>query len=106
MDQALEKVLSKINDLLESQSEISISSPEYNQNQIDHLIDLGYLEKIDVSTLSGWNYIIKSTYSGKNYFENKKADQKAKLKHNIIEILKFIIPTIISIITLIVSIFK
>ena len=54
------------------------------------MIDLGYLEKIDVSTLSGWNYIIKSTYSGKNYFENKKADQKAKLKHNIIEILKFI----------------
>ena len=57
------------------------------------MIDLEYLEKIDVRTLSGWNYIIKSTYSGKNYFENKKADQKAKLKHNIIEILKFILNT-------------
>lgn len=76
MDQALEKVLSKINDLLESQSEISISSPEYNQNQIDYLVDSGYLEKIDASTLSGWNYIIKSTYLGKLILRIKRLIKK------------------------------
>lgn len=106
MDKSSEAVLKKIYDLLNSQSEVSISSPEYSKEQIDNLVNNGYIEKLEASTLTGWSYIIRPTYDGKTYFENKKAANKAKFKHNTIEVVKFLIPTIISIIALIVSILK
>lgn len=106
MDKSSEAVLKTLYDILSINSEASASSPEYNKEQIDSLVNSGYLEKIDASTLSGWNYIIRSTYAGKTYFENKKAAKRTKFKHDTIEIVKFLIPTIISIIALIVSIFK
>ena len=106
MDKSSEVVLKKLYDSLSTHSEISVCSPEYNKEQIDNLVNAGYLDKIDASTLSGWSYILRPTYDGKTYFANKKATKRAKLKHNTIEIIKFLIPTIISIIALIVSIFK
>lgn len=106
MDKSSEAVLKTLYDILSINSEISVSSPEYNKEQIDSLVNSGYLEKINASTLSDWNYIIRPTYAGKTYFENKKATQRTKFKHDTIEIVKFLIPTIISIIVLIVSIFK
>lgn len=48
----------------ESNQEISISSPEYKKTVIDYLVKHGLLDKMDISTLSGWAYIIKPTYEG------------------------------------------
>lgn len=52
MDKSSEAVLKKIYDLLNSQSEVSISSPEYGKEQIDNLVNNGYIEKLDASTLT------------------------------------------------------
>src|SRR3712207_5079730 len=104
MDKSSEAVLKMLYAILATNSEASVSSPEYNKEQIDSLVNSGCLEKIDASTLSGWNYIIRPTYAGKTYFENKKTANRTKFKHDTIEVVKFLIPTIISIIALVVSI--
>ena len=48
-------------------SELTVTSSDYDQQQIDYLIHEGLLSKIDTSTLSGWSYIVKPTYEGKKY---------------------------------------
>ena len=106
MDKALEETLKKLYDRFSNEAEFSICSPEYTQQQIDVLISYGYITKIDASHLGGWEYIVRPTYAGQTYFAQKKVAKKSKLKHNIIEVVKFMIPTIISIVALIVSILK
>lgn len=51
-----------------SESERTVSSPEYNKTVIDYLVSQGLLEKLDASTLSGWTYIIRPTYEGELAF--------------------------------------
>lgn len=51
MDKSSEAVLKTLYDILSINSETSVSSPEYNKEQIDSLVNSGYLEKIDASTL-------------------------------------------------------
>lgn len=106
MDKSTEELLKKLYARFETEKEYSICSPEFSQEQIDALIHQGYLKKIDASSLSGWEYILRPTYSGQTYFAEKINARKAKNKHNTIEVVKFLIPTIISIIALMVSILK
>lgn len=73
---------SVLNDLylkFESNSEVSISAPEYDQLQIDYLIESGLLTKTDASALSGWAYIVKPTYEGKVYISHLKEAPITKL---------------------------
>lgn len=65
------------------------------------LIENKLLKHIDATTMSGWEYIIQPTYDGKEYFNAKK-----KYIRWTIEILKFLIPTTISIIALLISLSK
>lgn len=51
-----------------SESEVTVSSPEYQKTVIDYLVAQNLLEKIDASTLSGWTYIIRPTYEGELAF--------------------------------------
>ena len=53
-------VLNDLYQKFESNSEVSISAPEYDQLQIDYLMESGLLTKNDVSTLSGWTYLVLS----------------------------------------------
>lgn len=102
----LKKTLKKIYERFRSEKEFLVYSPEYNREQLDMLISNGIITKLDASSVDAWKYILRPTYKGQIYFEHQKAAKKAKVKHNIIEVLKFVIPTIISIIALIVSILK
>lgn len=106
MDKSTEELFEKLYFRFEMEKEYSIYSPEFSQEQTDALIHEGYLNKIDASSLSGWKYILRPTYSGQTYFIEKKNARNVKFKHNIIEIVKFLILTIISIIVLMVSILK
>ncbi len=64
IDKQAQTVLQELYHQFETDSEVSISSPDYDQLQIDYLIDAGLLSKIDASTLSGWTYIVIPTYRG------------------------------------------
>lgn len=70
------------------------------------LIENKLLKHIDATTMSGWEYIIQPTYDGKEYFNAKKKYNKKKYIRWTIEILKFLIPTTISIIALLISLSK
>ena len=63
----------------ESNSELSISAPEYDKLQVDYLIESGLLTKIDASTQSGWAYIVRPTYEGKVYISHLKETPITKL---------------------------
>ncbi len=106
LDKGLEDVRSQIYSELGNQLEINVSAPTYNQAQVDELVSKGLITKIDASTMSGWEYIIRPTHYGKTYPTQLKEYKKAKRNHAIIEWVKFLIPTIISIIALVVSILK
>ena len=106
LDSHQEKVLQKINNDLCKNEDISVSSSEgYLKEEIDSLIILGYIKKkIDTSSKDGWSYIIVSTHKGLTYLNTKKKREKIKQRKQIEEWVKFIIPVIISIISLTVSI--
>ena len=90
----------------QGKSEISVSAPSYKQGQVDVLAAHGLVKRLDVSTLSGWGYILRPTHEGKTFFKRLDEKKKEKRKHTITETVKWLIPTIISIIALIVSILK
>ncbi len=65
IDSSLYKVLKQIyNSIEDSSGEVSVSSPEYQQTQVDELVSKGLIKKIDSSTLSGWEYLLRPTYAG------------------------------------------
>ena len=64
LDKSAQKVLKRIYTLFENESELSVSSPDYKKPLIDYLIRQRLLEKIDVSTFSGWEYLISPTHEG------------------------------------------
>lgn len=90
----------------QGKSEISVSAPSYKQGQVDVLVARGLVKKIDASTLSGWGYILSPTHEGETFFKRLAEKKKENRKHTITETVKWLIPTIISIIALIVSILK
>ena len=68
LDKAARNVLKSIYTQFEYTSEITVSSPQYKKTIIDYLINQELLEKIDVTTLSGWAYIVRPTYKGERVF--------------------------------------
>lgn len=74
-----QSVLDDLYQKFESNSELSISAPKYDQLQIDHLIESGLLKKIDASTLSGWTYIVRPTYEGRAFLSHLKDAPITKL---------------------------
>lgn len=65
MDGMIKKLLKQLYESInKSGGEIAVSSPQYKQSQIDELVSMGYLSKIDASTLDGWTYILRPTYEG------------------------------------------
>ncbi len=100
LDKNLEIVLKK---LLDNKTK-SVSKEDCEQSEIDSLIKNGYFTKKDVSTFSGWQYLIEPTQKGKYYFSNKQAYIKASHREKIIQWVCYAIPVIISIAALAVSI--
>ncbi|MDO4415289.1 MAG: hypothetical protein Q4C20_09430, partial [Erysipelotrichaceae bacterium] len=68
VDKQAMPVLFDLYNRFKMESEVVVTSPDYDQQQIDYLIHKGLLTRIDTSTLSGWSYIVKPTYEGKKYF--------------------------------------
>ncbi|MGM9668056.1 MAG: toll/interleukin-1 receptor domain-containing protein [Eubacteriales bacterium] len=64
IDMADRDILNNIYKKFESESEITVSSPDYKKTLIDYFVNQGLLTKIDASTLSGWAYIIGPTHDG------------------------------------------
>lgn len=64
IDMADRDTLKNIYKKFESESEITVSSPDYKKTLIDYFVNQGLLTKIDASTLSGWTYIIGPTHDG------------------------------------------
>lgn len=64
IDMADRDVLKNIYKKFESESEITVSLPDYKKILIDYFVNQGLLTKIDASTLSGWAYIIGPTHDG------------------------------------------
>ena len=59
IDSNLRSILKKIYSDIESNGgEVSVSSPDYKQTQIDVLVAKGLVSKIDASALDGWGYIL------------------------------------------------
>ena len=81
IDSVLRTVLNRIYKVLEENSgEVSVSAPEYKQTQIDELVNLGLVEKIDASTLSGWTYILKPTYKGEKIIAQSNNPLRSKVE--------------------------
>lgn len=64
------KVLIDIYSQLKNNDEISIGAPNYEQSQIDYLVEQKLIKSIGASTLDGWGYIVRGTYLGKKYVES------------------------------------
>lgn len=108
MDDELEITLKNIYDALKNSpnNEISINSPKYCKETVDYLKKKHLIDALDVSTFSGWKYIVKPTYEGKKYFEEKEVIGRERKKQENKEFIRFWLPIVISIISLIVSIVK
>lgn len=106
MDKSSESLLRELYTRFETESEYSVSEPEYQKVQIDALVNDRLIERLDASSLSGWEYIIRPTYAGKTYFQNKKQERAKSRRHLVFEWAKFLVPVLISIAALIVAIIK
>lgn len=106
MDKSSERLLKELYTRFETVSEYSISATEYQKTQIDALVNDRLIEKLDASTLTGWAYIIRPTYAGKTYFQNKKQARAKARRHLAFEWVKFLVPVLISIAALIVALIK
>lgn len=106
LNKELQETLTRLYTELEGKHELSVSSPEYSQTQIELLYSYGLIKTINAGFLSGWTYIVQPTYEGQNYLNSLKAHKREKRKTVIWDVVKFLIPTIISVIALIVSILK
>jgi predicted nucleotide-binding protein len=80
IDSSLARVLALIYKGIEENSgEIFVSSPEYKQTQVDALVSKGLVKKIDASTNSGWEYLLRPTYEGENVIEKLTNTLKSKV---------------------------
>lgn len=76
MDKSSESLLRELYVRFNTEPEYSISAPEYQKEQIDALVNDKLIERLDASSMTGWEYIIKPTYAGKVYFQKKTRDCK------------------------------
>ena len=83
-------------------SEDCIRKPIIENLNINHLIKI----KNNMSSFSGYTVMIELTYDGENYFLDKQKKQKTKKLKLFWELVKFILPILISVAALIVSIIK
>ena len=89
----------------ENEKPFIINGTEFSPAIIKQLHNLGYIKILqDTSETDMFIVLIELTRIGKTYFIDKKKFNKSKVKHNVIEWIKFLIPVIISIIALIISI--
>lgn len=80
IDKSLVNILKKIYKSFEDNSgEVFVSSPEYNQTQVDELVRKGLVKMIDASTLSGWEYLLRPTYEGENVINELTDTLKSKV---------------------------
>lgn len=80
IDNSLYKILKQIYKAIEENSgEVVVSSPDYKQTQIDELVRRGLVKKTDVSTLSGWGYILSPTYEGEIAIKESKDSLRNKV---------------------------
>ncbi len=68
LDKASRDTLKTLYREFENVGEVSVSSPKYKKTVVDYLVDQGFIEKIDASTLSGWAYIVRPTHAGELAF--------------------------------------
>lgn len=108
MDNELEETLKKIYNLLDesTKNEVSIDSSKFEKETVDYLKKKHLIEVLDASTFDGWEYMIRPTFEGKKYFEEKEITEREKRKQQTKESVRFWLPIVISIISLVVSIFK
>lgn len=108
MDDELEITLKNIYDALNNSpnNEISINSPKYCKETVDYLKKKHLIDVLDASTFDGWEYIVRPTFEGKKYFEEKEIIEKEERKQQTKESVRFWLPIVISLISLIVSIVK
>lgn len=64
LDKTARDALKNIYTRFKNADETTVSSPAFKKTVMDYLIKQGLLEKNDVSTLSGWAYIVRPTYEG------------------------------------------
>ena len=108
MDNELEETLKEIYNLLEesTKNEVSIDSSKFEKETVDYLKKKHLIEVLDASTFDGWEYIVRPTFEGKKYFEEKEIIEKEERKQQTKESVRFWLPIVISLISLIVSIVK
>lgn len=68
LDKAAQEALETIYTQFENSDRVTVSSPNYKKTMIDYLVGEGLLEKTDLSTLSGWTYMVRPTYPGELAF--------------------------------------
>lgn len=84
IDNCIKKTMRRIYaDIEKNGGELSISSPEYKQTEVDELVSKGLVAKIDISALDGWAYILKPTYHGESVIAEEKT-----IRNKIDELLK------------------
>ncbi len=80
----------------------SISEEKFNRNNIEKLIEMGYVEYVgDATSFDGWGCFIRPTYNGEHYNDLKRDYNN----HNIKEWIKFWIPVVVSVLSFGFSIF-
>lgn len=106
MDKQHEDILNKLlNEFNKQEKEFfQVNGQEYDPEIIKDLKIFGLIEAIECQTFENYIAEIKITIKGQQYFNQKKHEYKIKLKRNIIEFVKFLIPVIISLASFIVSI--
>ena len=71
MDKSSESLLRELYARFNTEPEYSISAPEYQKEQIDALVNDKLIERIDASSLTGWEYIIRQHTLGRFIFRTK-----------------------------------
>ena len=85
LDKTSKNTLKNIYIQFKSAKEIIVNPPEFQKTIIDYLVDKGLIEKIDLSTLSGWKYIVRPTHYGKITFTELLNNPLSKVESFIIQ---------------------
>lgn len=81
MDKSSESLLRELYARFNTEPEYSISAPVYQKEQIDALVNDKLIERIDASSLTGWEYIIRQHTPGRFIFriKNKRSQNTADI---------------------------
>lgn len=73
MDKHLESLLKKLYERFETEARFSVSAPEYQKEEIDALVEMGLISRINATAFAGWIYELSPTYEGRTYFQKTRA---------------------------------